>query len=490
MIDAASSLLKRYRHGVIVTLLCAVALVVTWFLLPDDDTRIAALERDGQLAAARELLVQKFEQGDRRPRTLYQLHRIHEYFGDLDNARKVLELLAQMEPKDANVQRRLARLYNLVQDETAYIGALKAQLRIRHSDRICRDLIGHLRRTDDADGEAQAISACRINGYRRPDDLSRLATLHAVNGNMIESAAILRSIDDRRWLKELSDRLLLFTALVEAKQPDEAYRRGVRWLKGQADNDLALQLISLFVEANHKGHGIELAKAVGQPGDTVSLAVGEIMVDQVQYPAARAFLNGWLEKAKALDTETATRFMQAAIDSGDPGLALKGAMRHGLEKFAQADLVALCEAMVTNSEAAAFDSIYEFLTPETLALNPMLLAEAELRRGRVDLARLHLTRVRAEELDERRLELLASLSDRAGRPPAVAAVLRELRVVAASPAIGPAQAQVNRIVRQQSAAKRISKQRRRIARPIPGGTAQAPGAPAIQPIPFPSAGGG
>lgn len=490
MIERASAILRHYRHAVIISLMCVISLVVAWFLLPSDETRIAALERDGKIGRAREMLQEKFAQGDRSPRTLFQLHRIHEHYGDLDNAGQVLELLAKSRPKDLKVQRQLLRHYKLVQDEPNYIALLRAQLALRHSDFACRELIGIHRRNDDLDAETQAIRECRAKGYRREDDLSRLAVISAASGDLVEAARILQSVDDRRWLKNISERILLFSALIEAGQANEAYRRGLRWLKGQPDDELALGLISLFVEAKQNALGIELAKAVGKPGNPVSLSIAEIMVDQVQYPAARAFLAGWLEKAEQMDTETATRFLNASVDSGDPLLALKGAERHGIDKFAQADLVGLAEALVLGAHTAPFNNVGTFLTLDTLGANPLLLAEIEFNKGRVDVARLLLTNVKADELDERRLELLALVNEKTGRQAAVTADLRKLRIEA-PPTLGPAQRAANCNIRQQAVATRINKQRRRIARPVPGTLRAAPqGAlstpQTLQPIPFPA----
>jgi hypothetical protein len=144
------------------------------------------------------------------------------------------------------------------------------------------------------------------------------------------------------------------------------------------------------------------------------------------------------------------------------------------------------------SHTAPFNSVHTFLTQETLAANPLLLAEIEFNRGRVDVARLLLANVKADELDERRLNLLALVNDKTGRSAAVTADLRKLRVEA-SPTLGPAQRAANRNIRQQSVATRISNQRRRIARPVPGAQRAAPQGAAstpqtIQPIPFPTPG--
>ena len=493
---------RRHRlgtHGIVMVVLFVAALVVGWLILPGDDERIAALERDGQVSRALQMLEAKFDSGDRRQRTLFQLHRLHEYYGNRERARQLLELLAVQRPRDTFVQRQLAQNYKQTQDEPAQMRLLATQLAARYSEPSCRELIGLLRRNARYAEEQATIATCRSLGYRRPDDLVRLAYLQASDGNLAETAQILRAVDDRRWLKESRDRLMLFASLIEAKQEPEALRRGVRWLKGLSDHDLALDMIYKLVEASRSDLGMQLAREVGTPGDPVSLAVAEIMVDQVQYSAARAFLNGWLEQAKVIDTETATRFVAAGIDAEDPILAMRGAERHGLQRFDQVELAALAEVMIGRGYIPEFDRIRILLEPDQLNRNPMLLAAVELRQGRIETARSILSNVRVESLDERRLGYLARIVDMAGRPQSLVPILRPRQVARAEPSapdgtfqqpspprpqiIGPAQARVRQRVQRRAELGQTKQQRRRVEPTAPGPPVPAP--VTIQPIPFP-----
>jgi hypothetical protein len=506
------SLRRRHRtigaHGIVMAVLFVAALVIGWLILPGTDERIAALERDGQVSRSLQMLEEQFTAGDRRERTLFQLHRLHEYYGNRDRARQVLELLAAQRPRDTFVQRQLAQHYKQTQDEPAHMRLLASQLAVRYSEPNCRELIGMLRRNARYAEEQKTIVTCRTLGYRRPDDLIRLAYLQASDGNLAETAQLLKAVDDRRWLKESRERLMLFASLIETKQEPEALRRGVRWLKGLSDHDLALDMIYKLVEANRNDLGLQLAREVGGPGDPVSLAVAEIMIDQVQYGAARAFLSGWLEQAKVMDTETATRFVTAAIDAEDPVLAMKGAERHGLKRFEQAELSALAEVMIGRGYVPEFDRIRVMLQPDQLSTNPMLWAAVELRQGRVETARSILGNVRVEGLDERRLGYLAKIVDMAGRPQSPSGMLRPRQLTRAEPAtsegtaqqpslprpriIGPAQERVRQRV-QRRTELRQTKQPIPRKRTEPQATTPRPAGPAagnpspgvISPIPFP-----
>ena len=500
------ALVSTSPHLIVMAVLFVAAAVVAWLVLPGEDERIAALERDGQMQRARQMLEARFAGGDRRPRTLYQLQRLYEFYGDRDRARQVLELLASQRPRDAFVQRQLAFLYKQTQDEPAYIGALQAQLRLRYSEPACRELIGILRRDNRYGDEQQAILTCRGQGYRRVEDLIRLAYLQAADGNLKDAAQALSAVDDRRWLKESRERLMLFSSLVETGQQGEAVRRGVRWLKGQPDTDLALEMIYKFSEAGQNDLGIRLARDVGTAGDSVSLAVGEIMVDQTQLNAARAYLAGWLEQAKQMNGETLQRFVTAAIDAEDPLLALRGAERQGVDRLDAKSLIALAEALAGRGNMAELDRVRVHLDPDLVRADPMLAAAVEIRQGRVETARAYLSRVRIDELDERRLGFYARIAEMAGRPPASPAVLRPRtvaavapnaspagEVVAATPArpgiVGPAQARAKRIVKQRADAKQTAKAKRRVTAPADQATAPGSGGflglPQTAPFKFP-----
>jgi tetratricopeptide (TPR) repeat protein len=468
--------------------------LVAWFVLPGDDERIAALEQDGQIGRALALAEARYAQNDRRPRLLYQLQKYYEFYGERDKARSVLEQLAVLRPKDGQVQRQLAQLYKQTQDEPRYIKALRSQLALapRNPDVVCRELIGLLRRNSLYAEEQSTISECRGKGYRRQDDLVRYAFLSAADGNFAEASQTLKAVDDRRWLSESRERLMLFSSLLEVNQAPEALRRSIRWLRGQPDPDLALEMISLFTAANRNELALSLARQVGAPGDAITLAVAEIMVDQVQLAPARLYLAGWLDQKKPMDAEVATRFVTTAIDAEDPVLALRGAEQFGLSGFDQSTLAALAEAVAGSAMGAGFDRIIAALTAETIAARPLIAAASEVRSGRTDAARSILSQIRLDALDERQQQTLATLSLQSGRSAPLSGFLRpppSLRpaldlptgpIAADRRVIGPAQAKVKSILRRVEA-KRVKQKRRAERAPV---AASGPGG--FVPMPFPT----
>lgn len=461
-------------------------------ILPGEQERIAALERDGQPARALMLLEARHVRGDRSSTTLFNLQRLYDFFGDTDKARAALEQLAAQRPRDPVIQRQLAQLYKATQDEPAYIRTLQAQLALRYSEPACRELIGLFRRGSDYEAEHRTLKSCRVAGYRRPEDLVRLAFLEMADERMGEVAQIMLSVDDRRRLATGRERMLLFTSLIDVKRPEEAVRRATRWLRAQLDEDLATDLIYRLVETNRNDLALQLATAVSKPGDAVALSVAEVMVDQEQYGAARAFLAGWLQQNKALDLELAIRFVVAALDAEDPALALTGAEKFGLEKLDQPDLGRLGEMLVAFGQGREFDRVRKHLRPETIVANPMLGAGVELRAGQAEQARALLLRVRTDQLDERRLGYFSRLVDQAGRSPALMAVLREPRTAQAiagatarPQVIGPAQLQAKqRILKRVEANKKLRERRR--AEQRKAATPAASGGFTFTPLPFPS----
>lgn len=194
-------------------------------------------------------------------------------------------------------------------------------------------MIGIHRRNGDHATEQAAIEACRGRGYRRPDDIIRLAYLTAADGDLAKASTLLRTVDDRRRLKVDRDRLMFFTAMLEAGQAEEAQKRALRWLKGSRDDALVLLLIDNLAKENRHDLAIDLAREVGIPGDGVSLAVAELMLDRNEGTAARVYLKGWLERARIRDTDIAQRFVLAALDAEDPEIAFQGAEAFGLKRL-------------------------------------------------------------------------------------------------------------------------------------------------------------
>lgn len=406
-------------HTIIMSAIFAGALVVGYLLLPGANERIAMLQQDGHNQQAMALLEKRFNAGDRSQRTMFQLQRLYEQRGDLANAQQLLELLAQQRPKDPQIQRQLALFYKQTQNEPAYLQALERQLAVRHSEPVCKELIGLYRGSGNFEAEQRTIESCRRNGYRRPEDIIRLAYLVATDGRLADASAILRSVDDRRRLRTDRDRRFFFTSLIDDGQSDEAQRRALRWLKGSQDVAFALELIDGLVEEKRHDLAVNLAREIGVPGDAVSLTVAELLLDRNQEVAAKTYLRGWFEAAKLTDPDLTHRFIAAALDADDPELAYMGGVKFGLTKLGQGDLVALAEALSAIDQPRLFQDVRRAIEPQTLKDNPLLAAAIEVERGANEPARQLLSRVQVDGLDEWRLALWARLMETTGRRPTV-----------------------------------------------------------------------
>jgi hypothetical protein len=465
--SAASRWRWPAAYNIVLALLFAGALVVGWAVLPGEDERIEALERDGQTSRALALLEARFARGDRRQRTLATLKRFYEYYGDTPKTLAVLQLLIEQRPRDMFLYRQLVQLYRQAEDEPGQISALKAQLSIRYSEPVCQRLIGLLRLSSAFDQERVVLAECRANGYRRQEDLERLAFLYAADGDLTASAQILAAVDDRRWLRGSRERLMLFEALLATQAPADAVRRGVRWYRGQPNPDFALEMIAKLIAAERSDLGLQMANELGKPGDPVLLAAAEILVDQVQYRPAQLFLTGWLAQARDISLETAARFVTAAVDAEAPALALRGAETFGLTRFRPEDLVGLGEALMGAGQTDAFDKVRAALPAATIAGAPLLSAAVDLREGRPDAARATLATAVIDPQDERRGLLKARLSAMAARPsPATVApaLVRdpakpEILLVPPLSVSSPSESQSRRISVPVEVARRFKKRR-------------------------------
>ena len=474
-------------HLIIMLALFLGALVVGFTLLPGRAERIAMLERDGQTVPALAILEKSFKQGDRSVPTLYQLEGFYETFGQLEKSKEMLALLAQQAPRDLNVQRRLASFYKQTQNEEAYVRTLRLQIETKYEEKTSRELIGIHRRAGQYTDEQAALQLCRNKGYRKPEDIVRLAALLASDGDMVQSSVLLRSVDDLRRLKNERERLQLFDALIATDQPREALRRATRWLRGQRDSSFALTLIEILSLDKRHDLAIELAKEISSPGDSISLAIAELMLGRGQGVAAKSYLRGWIEKVRFDGPEMITRFLVAALDAEDPENAMAGARKVGLTELSQANLVALAEALAVVGKQADFDAVKAAIQPEVLAGNPLLGAAVAMQKGGREATQKLLERVQVDELDEWRLSLWARLMDKTGRGDAATATLQQMGVEPPEnlqPVVLPDKTTVTtgRIIR------RVKQRPKRPARPprIPGTIAPRGGATkAPSSFPFP-----
>ena len=340
---SASAALRPDR--LIMAIVFAGASIAGWALLPGENERVAMLERDGHSRQALAILEHQVTAGDRGYRTLHQILALYENEGNLPKAQATLEAMVQQRPRDAALKRRLAQFYKNNQKDEAYIATLQDMIALRYSESVCRELIGRLRFKGDASGEQAALQKCRQKGYRRPEDLSRLAELSAVDGDAAQAASLLKSIDDLKRLKTTRERYQLLQLLLEQDQPREAERRALRWIRAARDDAMAIGLIDLIARSKYPGSAIEVAKDAGSPGDSISLTIAERLIEKTQNGAALLYLRGWMERAKDVSPETSVRFVEAAIGAGDALVGYQGARQFGLQRLPERSLAALADAL-------------------------------------------------------------------------------------------------------------------------------------------------
>lgn len=475
-------------HTLIMLSVFVGALIAGYLLLPGANERIAMLEQDGHNRQAKGLLEQRFAAGDRSQRTLFQLQRLYEQAGDIEQAGQMIERLAEQRPKDPQIQRQLAQFYKQTQNEAGYLQALERQVDARYSEPVCKQLIGLYRGSGDFGNEQRLLESCRAKGYRRSDDLIRLAYLMATDGKLADASTLLRSVDDRRRLRNDRDRRLFFASLIEAGQSEEAQRRALRWLKGSKDVAFALELIDGLVEDKKHMLAVNLAREVGAPGDAVSLTVAELLLDMNQDVAARTYLRGWFDAARLTEPDLAHRFIAAALDADDPQLAYQGAERFGLKRLSQNRLVALAEALSAIDQLTLSQAVRTAIDPRTLAENPLLAAAIEVERGATEPARQLLSRVQVDGLDEWRLQLWARLMETTSRR--AAALPPTARPASVEPPVAAAQRNLKRIKEaREKRAQQRRQQRVRQPQQGPGTPLQQP-SPALKARPAPDSSGG
>lgn len=402
-------------HVLVMSVIFASAAVAGALLLPGDAERVAMLERDGDNRRALTLLERRFEAGDRSQRTLYQLEQLYQHFGQLDQARRMLEQLAESRPRDNVLQRRLVKFYRDTQSGDAYLSGLSRQLAHRYSEPVCRELISQLRLLGHYAREREAIERCRMKGYRRGSDIVRLAELEAASGDKSRALALLRNVDDIKGLAKQRERLMLTALLLDAGESDEVARRGTRWLARKPDGLFAQTLMAYLGRRKANDAAIKIAGAAGRPGDALSLSVAELMLERDQTGAASAYLRGWVEVAEIKDAALASRFVAAALDAEAPDVALLGARRFGMDKLPEKDLVQIAEALGATGRRDEFELVRTALSADTIVAHPLLSAMVELNKGATGATRTILDGVSSDALDTWRLALWARLMRETGK---------------------------------------------------------------------------
>lgn len=341
---ATASLVRPHR--IVMACIYLSAAAAGWMLLPGDSERVAMLESDGHFQSALSILEKRYQNGDKSYRTISRLQSLYDDQGDVQKSGAMLAEMASQRPRDAGVQQRLAEYEKSNQNEDGHIAALKAQLNAQYSEAACRELSSRYRLKGAFDAELSVLQSCRQAGFRRPDDMLRLASLLASSGDTSQATALLRSIDDVKRLKGQNERFQLIELLLDQGQPKDAERRALRWVRAEKTGDaFAVGIVDIFARSKFADSAIEFAKSAGSPGDSVSLTVAERLLEQSQNLAAKLYLRGWLLNAVFEDRDTAIRFTDAALAAGDPETAFAGARRFGLEVLPSVALVRLADAL-------------------------------------------------------------------------------------------------------------------------------------------------
>ena len=349
-------------HRLLMAAVFAGAIGAGWMMLPGDGERVAMLEQDGHAREALAVLEHRFNSGDRSYRTLYQMQGLYEEQGDVAKAQSLLEEMSRQRPWDSALKSRLADFFKGVENEPSEVAALEAQIDLKYSESACRELAAIFRVRGDFAEEKSVLLRCHQNGYRRTEDLSRLADLLAADGNLAQASAILRAIDDVKRLKTARERYQLLTILLDQDEPKEAERRAVKWLRAAKDDAFAVGLLDLLAKSNYPDTALEIARETGSPGDAISLTIAERLIERTQTKAAELYLRGWFESAAISDGDTAQRFIEAALAAGDAETALRAARQYGIGQLSSTTLTHLASNLNAQGFLAAAKDLAETIT--------------------------------------------------------------------------------------------------------------------------------
>ena len=96
------------------------------------------------------------------------------------------------------------------------------------------------------------------------------------------------------------------------------------------------------------------------------------MLIRDQDDAARAYLRGWLERARLASPALVSRFIRATLDASDPETAMKAAQRYGLARVPQSDLERLSDMLTTRNLLAEAETVRSFIRADGLSARPIV----------------------------------------------------------------------------------------------------------------------
>jgi tetratricopeptide (TPR) repeat protein len=343
-------MLARYLFLAIIALGALAAAVK---LAPGDLERLAMLERDGRYEQAMGELQQLYADGQRGPQLMLRLFNLKVRFGQVDEAREILEAYAKLRPSDTEAQIGLIRFYQTNLLEEPYVAALRSLQERTRTRELLAELLGFYRMNGRFRDEEDLLERTASANRAGPAEFERLGLLAAARGDLQRAVWALRRADGRPDEPSRPARLGLFRVLIELKENDEAHQRSLVWLRTWRDPELAVALMEAFSQAGRSDLALDIGGRFGGPGNDVTLASAELLSEMGRHDEALQKLRDYQSTGLPEDPERAQRFISASSTSGGADMAVRAARLIGLRKIEASVVLDLLDSLQDAMEASS-----------------------------------------------------------------------------------------------------------------------------------------
>jgi hypothetical protein len=296
---------------------CAVvAAVIGYLIIPGPLEQVTMLMRDGRDDAALEKADALIEAGHREPGLLMQTFLLNERYGNSERGMAALRAYFQASPNDAEAWRKAASTFAKTHNLEAQIDALEHLVNLTHEPPAVSGLARVYRlhaRFDDELRVLQSVDAAHLEAA----DTVRLASLLLGRNDLAQAASLLRKLDDQKKITTNDERMMLFGALVDQSNFDEAARRAVDWGVYKEVADLQDVFVGYLLRQGADGPALRLAMQTNTIADPRKMThLAQLLSDEGRYDLLENVVFQWLSYARQLPADGLDGYFRVVVDIG------------------------------------------------------------------------------------------------------------------------------------------------------------------------------
>ena len=421
--------MKRLHYIVVLfTILLGVGLSI---LLIPRGAELALINFKGRrFEEARTDYEKRIAAGDLSASVVNPLSELYLQFGRTDDAIALLEKYIQANPSDPDARERLAKYYEFGQRRSDYLQTLEQLAVQQPTKERYRELIEFYAFRGEEELEIAVYKKLTAVFPGDPDDLLRLAKLHASAGQFPEAARALLLLSERHSDQMTADTVhFLVSLLLDANRPAEAVTRVKVWLRQHPSANGAARLAGTLDLHNQPEAALEIVESF----ERFAAQSPELLVQLIHLQVKTGRADKALERltrmadAKQLPQEAIEPFLSLLLERADIEVAVKIAEASDMSLLPDWILASLAEGAVFTGRTEFAEKMVENLGEAFLEVNPLLGARLALLRDDGVTPRRWLLRAEAQEGTLQQRRDLASLYSQAKLPKDALRVLDILR---------------------------------------------------------------